>query len=74
VDDTRDDTGCPKCGATTTDSFSMSTSDSMISTVIDLPDEAFTIVSCEFCGYSELYRDGAANDDAPGPETLFLGG
>lgn len=63
--------GCPKCGRTETDVLSLATSDGMMSKVLDLPDEAFTVVSCEGCGYSELYRDG--NSEADAPRDLFLG-
>ncbi|PSP74618.1 nucleic acid-binding protein [Halobacteriales archaeon QS_3_64_16] len=69
--DVGDENGCPKCGETQTDIVSMSTSDGLVSKMIDLPDEGFTVVSCETCGYSELYRAG--NSESDSPQDLFLG-
>ncbi|PSP40596.1 nucleic acid-binding protein [Halobacteriales archaeon QH_6_64_20] len=63
--------GCPKCGETNTDVVSMTTNDGLVSKVVDLPDEGFTVVSCEECGYSELYREGSSGSDVP--RDLFLG-
>lgn len=66
-----DTRGCPKCGHVDTDVVSMETSDGIVSKVIDVPDEGFTVVSCEHCGFSELYRDTDA--DADDARDLFLG-
>ena len=69
--DAGDENGCPKCGETETEVVSMSTTDGLVSKMIDLPDKGFTLVSCEACGYSELYREADSESDSP--QDLFLG-
>jgi predicted nucleic-acid-binding Zn-ribbon protein len=69
--DAGDGNGCPKCGECETDVVLMSTTDGLVSKMIDLPDEGFTVVSCEACGYSELYREADSESDSP--QDLFLG-
>lgn len=51
------DYGCPKCGHTETDVGEISTAGGGLSRMFDIQTNAFRVVSCTSCGYSELYRD-----------------
>ncbi len=50
-------TGCPKCGHTEASTDSISTTGGGLSKMFDIQTKSFTVVSCENCGYSELYKD-----------------
>lgn len=67
--DRSDSPGCPKCGHTEVEAVSMATADGIVGSVIDIPAEEFTVVSCQHCGFSELYRDTDA--DGTDPRDLF---
>lgn len=64
-----DDYGCPKCDHTGTETASMATGEGIIGSLVDLPAEELTIVSCAECGFSELYRD--VGPEEYDPEELF---
>lgn len=49
--------GCPKCGHTETSTDSISTTGGGLSKMFDIQTKSFTVVSCENCGYSELYKN-----------------
>ncbi|WP_458206927.1 zinc ribbon domain-containing protein [Haladaptatus sp. NG-SE-30] len=55
--DSPDSSGCPKCGHTSASTDSISTTDSGLSKMFDVQTKKFTVVSCDNCGYSELYKD-----------------
>jgi predicted nucleic-acid-binding Zn-ribbon protein len=48
--------GCPKCGATETETDEIATSGTGFSKVFDVQNRQFVVVSCADCGYSELYK------------------
>jgi predicted nucleic-acid-binding Zn-ribbon protein len=52
-----DDRGCPKCGHGETEVGKISTTGGGLSKMFDIQTNAFRVVSCTNCGYSELYRD-----------------
>jgi uncharacterized protein len=55
--DTRDTSGCTKCGHTEVTTDSISTTGGGLSKMFDIQTKSFTVVSCSNCGYSELYKD-----------------
>lgn len=52
-----DSAGCPKYGHTEVSTNSISTTGSGLSKMFDIQTKKFPVVSCENCGYSELYKD-----------------
>lgn len=56
------DRGCPKCGHAGTVTDEISTTGSGLSKFFDVQNRRFTVVSCENCGYSELYRGRSSGD------------
>ncbi|WP_049971536.1 zinc ribbon domain-containing protein [Haladaptatus cibarius] len=52
-----DSSGCPKCSHTQASTDSISTTGGGLSKMFDIQTKKFTVVSCENCGYSELYKD-----------------
>lgn len=64
------DRGCPKCGHTDVEAISMATGDGIVGSLVDLPTEELTVISCSICGFSELYRD--VDSDGYEPRDLFL--
>lgn len=63
------DRGCPKCGHEETVTDEISTTGSGLSKFFDIQNRRFTVVSCESCGYSELYRGRSSGDIVD----IFLG-
>ncbi len=55
--DTHDTAGCPKCGHTEASTDSISTTGGGLSKMFDIQTKSFTVVSCDNCGYSELYKN-----------------
>ncbi|WP_433623082.1 zinc ribbon domain-containing protein [Halomicrococcus sp. NG-SE-24] len=55
--DSPDDSGCPKCGYASASTDTISTTGGGLSKMFDIQTKKFTVVSCDNCGYSELYRD-----------------
>lgn len=51
-----DERGCPKCGHDGAETDTISTTGSGFSKFFDVQNRRFLVVSCEDCGYSELYR------------------
>lgn len=49
--------GCPKCGHTQASTDTISTTGDGLSKMFDIQTKKFTVVSCDNCGYSELYKD-----------------
>lgn len=49
--------GCEKCGNQSASTDEISTTGSGLSKMFDIQTKKFTVVSCDNCGYSELYRD-----------------
>ena len=70
ADGSGDDHGCPKCGGTDVETVAMATGEGIVGSLVDLPAEELTVVSCSTCGFSELYRD--VGTDRYEPRTLFL--
>lgn len=65
------DRGCPKCGHTETDVGEISTTGGGLSKMFDIQTNKFSVVSCQHCGYSELYRNtGSTGSDIV---DVFLG-
>ncbi len=56
------DRGCPKCGHEGTTTDSIATTGTGFSKLFDVQNRRFTVVSCEDCGYAELYRGRSKND------------
>lgn len=56
------DRGCPKCGHEGTVTDTISTTGGGLSKFFDIQNRRFTVVSCEDCGYSELYRGQSSGD------------
>lgn len=56
------DRGCPKCGHEETVTDEISTTGGGLSKFLDIQNRRFTVVSCEDCGYSELYRGRSSGD------------
>ncbi|WP_458185097.1 zinc ribbon domain-containing protein [Haladaptatus sp. NG-WS-4] len=52
-----DSSGCPKCGHTSASTDSISMTGSGLSKMFDIQTKKFTVVSCDNCGYSELYKN-----------------
>ncbi|WP_158057750.1 zinc ribbon domain-containing protein [Halorussus halophilus] len=52
-----DSFGCEKCGHQSASTDEISTTGSGLSKMFDIQTKKFTVVSCDNCGYSELYRD-----------------
>jgi len=52
-----DDYGCPKCGHGNATTSSISTTGSGLSKMFDIQTNRFETVTCEGCGYTELYKD-----------------
>jgi hypothetical protein len=48
---------CSKCENTTYVKDKIRTTGSGLTRLLDIQNRKFTVVSCERCGYSELYRD-----------------
>ncbi|HWJ77642.1 MAG TPA: zinc ribbon domain-containing protein [Niallia sp.] len=48
--------GCVKCGGTEVGTKDVSMTGSGISKMLDLQHNAFTVVYCKKCGYSEFYN------------------
>ncbi|GAD51704.1 hypothetical protein MBEHAL_0464 [Halarchaeum acidiphilum MH1-52-1] len=57
ADNDTDDYGCPKCGHEDATTGSISTTGSGLSKMFDVQTNNFETVTCENCGYTELYRD-----------------
>lgn len=63
------DRGCPKCGHEETVTDEIATTGGGLSKLFDIQNRRFTVVSCESCGYSELYRGQSKGDIVD----IFLG-
>jgi predicted nucleic-acid-binding Zn-ribbon protein len=55
--DSSGDGGCQKCGHASASTDTISTTGGGLSKMFDVQTKKFTVVSCDNCGYSELYRD-----------------
>ena len=49
---------CAKCGGTSYDRREIRTEGGLLSAAFDVSTNKFVAVSCETCGYTELYREG----------------
>lgn len=47
---------CPKCGTTTCEVDEMRTTGGILSKLFDVQRNRFTIVTCEQCRYTEMYK------------------
>lgn len=47
---------CPKCGCTRYDSDQFQATGGGMSKIFDVQNKKFITISCENCGYTELYR------------------
>lgn len=54
--------GCPKCGHEETSIDEIATTGSGLSRYFDVQNRSFTVISCEDCGYSELYKNQSAGN------------
>ncbi len=71
-EDLNEDYGCPKCGGSEAEVGEISATGSGLSRFIDVQTNKFKVVSCENCGYSELYKkEGSTAEDVL---DFFLGG
>ncbi len=57
-----DGRGCPKCGTTETTVDTVSMSGGGLTKYFDIQNRRFRVVSCDHCGYSELYRGQSSGD------------
>jgi len=63
--------GCPKCGHAEADVGEIAMTGTGMSKLFDVQNNQFKVVSCQHCGYSELYRDATrAGEDVV---DIFLG-
>ncbi|MGD8188517.1 zinc ribbon domain-containing protein [Brevibacillus ginsengisoli] len=48
--------GCPKCGSSSASVTEMSATGGVLSRMLDVHYQRYSVVSCNSCGYSEFYK------------------
>jgi predicted nucleic-acid-binding Zn-ribbon protein len=63
------ESGCPKCGHEETEVDEIATAGSGLSKYFDVQNRSFTVITCTYCGYSELYKGQSSGNAID----IFLG-